>query len=227
MKRILLFVASLVASLNLLALTPTATATITLRGDVSGAYDQLILVESTTDGFTPGYENGYDVFQALNTPAIYAISGGDHFSTSMTNNLDNNPIGFIAGTDAAYTLTFSGVSGRTLKIYDKETHTETVLANDGNYPFAATPGARIDNRFVINFTSDNLDVCFKDNKLEINNNPNTAEDIVIKDAAGNPISGSPFVGTSTLIPLTSIGAKGDRFTVEFYGGARKFVIVKE
>ena len=223
-----LLVAAIATSLNIMALTPTATAVITMTGNVSGNFDRVTLVESTTDGFTAGYENGYDVFQPdANVPGIYAVSEAGRFSTSMTNNLDNNPIGFIAGTDAAYTLTFSGVSGRTLKIYDKETHTETVLANDGNYPFAATPGARIDNRFVINFTSDNLDVCFKDNKLEINNNPNTAEDIVIKDAAGNPISGSPFVGTSTLIPLTSIGAKGDRFTVEFYGGARKFVIVKE
>ena len=223
-----LLVAAIATSLNIMALTPTATAVITMTGNVSGNFDRVTLVESTTDGFTAGYENGYDVFQPdANVPGIYAVSEAGRFSTSMTNNLDNNPIGFIAGTDAAYTLTFSGVSGRTLKIYDKETHTETVLANDGNYPFAATPGARIDNRFVINYaapTPVEFEICFRDNQLQITANP-YAENVVVKDANDTKVVDVAPVTPYQAIDLSAQAA--GRYTVELAGGARKFIIVKQ
>ena len=63
-------------------------------------------------------------------------------------------------------------------------------------------------------------------KLQINGNP-YAETIVIKDANGAEITGSPFAANTLVVDFATIGAAGDRFTVEFAGGARKFVVVKQ
>ena len=103
--------------------------------------------------------------------------------------------------------------------------------------YALTEGAHYDDivavanttnetRFSLRKLADVLNVCFKNNKIEINENP-FDDEIVVKDANGDQIAGSPFAASTPLIDMTSIGAAGDRFTVEFNGGNKKFVIVKE
>lgn len=188
MKKIILSTIAILASVSLMALTPTAVAIITMTGNTSGDFDKLTLAESTTDGFTTGYDNGYDSYQPdANIPGIYAISGTNRFSTCMTNDLDNQEIGVITGTDTEYTLTFASVSGRTLKIYDKVTDVETEISNTGSYVFTAVANTRIDNRFVINFTPV-TEICHRYGKLQVSGSKGQTVKVLNMDGSATSIA---------------------------------------
>ncbi len=213
MKKIILSTIAILASVSLMALTPTAVAIITMTGNTSGDFDKLTLAESTTDGFTRGYDNGYDSYQPdANVPGIYAISGTNRFSTCMSNDLDNQEIGIITGTDTEYTLTFASVSGRTLKIYDKETDVETEISNTGSYVFTADANTRIDNRFVLNFTPV-TEICHRYGKLQVSGSK--GQTIKVLNLDGSATSIADVVISSYFQEIDLAGLAAGQYKVEW------------
>jgi len=229
MKKIFLSLAAIALSMSMAAITPTATAVITMTGDVSGSYDVLTLVESTTDGFTDGYENGYDVYQVLaNIPSIYAVcgSGAYRFATSMTNSLTDNPIGIKTGTDTEYTMSFASVTG-TIKLYDLVESKVVTLASGDEYHFTAAASSTIENRFVINKTivGGNLETCFTGTELQIKNNPYFGK-VIITNNSTSAVHEYEYAAETTINMSNEVEYPNGTYTVQVGSGAniRKFIV---
>ena len=139
--------------------TQTARVTITLKGgNATYSLSSVDLIED--DARSAAAESGYDGPCFMNqsnsfSTLIYGLIGTSEYSTIATNNLDGQKIGFITNQiDHQYTLEFTNVSGRTLKLYDRVTKTETTIVANGSYEFTVAnfeyERTTINNRFVIN-----------------------------------------------------------------------------
>jgi len=139
--------------------TQTARVTITLKGgNATYSLSSVDLIED--DARSAAAESGYDGPCFMNqsnsfSTLIYGLIGTSEYSTVATNNLDGQKIGFITNKiDHQYTLEFTNVSGRTLKLYDRVTKTETTIVDNGSYEFTVAnfeyERTTINNRFVIN-----------------------------------------------------------------------------
>ena len=236
MKKLIVSLCAVVCSMSLFA-TQTSAVRVKLTGsDPTYSVSKAILIED--DARTPAAEDGYDVSCNMtqsndNSTLIYGLISGSEYSTVSTNDLTSMYIGFKTNNvDVNYTLTFEAFSGAPFTIYDRVAG-ELITVNSTTPPYAFSVAAElkgrhaINDRFIINYEPNNRVVCFIGNKLTIENNPYLDDPIVIKDANGDAIAGSPFAANSTEIDMTSIGAAGDRFTVEFAGGGRKFTVIKK
>ena len=174
--------------------------------------------------FSDAFDNGYDA-AAANPGGIYVLVNEDRFTTWVSNAYTPNlALGFVAAASGSHTLSFENFTGAEYKIYDRiADQTIEVNASTPDYVFTADAGAH-NNRFVINYSVDNLSVCFIDNVLEISSNPYDA-DIVVKDADGNQVTGSPFAVAPTPQNISLASLPAGRYTVEFGDGARKFVVI--
>ena len=228
MKKIAFLVSLMFVTITMAAQAITGTSRIILSTDGQpDAQVNLLLSASFSDAF----DNTWDAENANPSTGIYVVKNEKQFTTWASNEYTTNlALGFGAGENTSYTLKFTSFSGTEYTIYDRATGTTIdVNGTTPNYDFTIAAGDKnsaINNRFVINYVSGGLDVCFIDNKLQINDNP-YLETIVIKDANGAEIAGSPFASYTTVVDFSTIGAAGDRFTVEFAGGARKFIVVKQ
>ena len=227
MKKIAFLVSLMFVTITMAAQAITGTSRIVLSTD--GQPDkQVNFILSAS--FSDAWDNTWDA-EAANPGGIYVFAGGERYTTWASNAYSENlAIGFASCENTSYTLKFQNFSGATYSVYDRYA-SQTIVVNGStpDYVFTIADGDKnsvINNRFVINYVSGGLDVCFIDNKLQINDNP-YLETIVIKDANGAEIAGSPFASYTTVVDFSTIGAAGDRFTVEFAGGARKFIVVKQ
>lgn len=155
-----LFISMLAVAMSFSAMaTQTARVTITLKGgNATYSLSSVDLIED--DARSAAAESGYDGPCFMNqsnsfSTLIYGLIGTSEYSTVATNNLDGQKIGFITNQiDHQYTLEFTNVSGRTLKLYDSVTKTETTIVSNGSYEFTVAnfeyERTTINNRFVIN-----------------------------------------------------------------------------
>lgn len=222
MKKIMVTLLVVAAAINAMAIDFTAKAKVTLTAG-SEYTCNLMLSEYAEAGVLNGSEINMDGRKV----ALYALNGATKLQIAQAADLRNVALGLLTDASTSYTLTVSQVEGtETLYIHDNVANTDYALTEGASYNFTATASTTDETRFYLKKVADALDVCFRNNKLEINGNP-YSETIVIKDANGTEITGSPFAATTTIVDMTAIGAAGDRFTVEFAGGARKFIIVKQ
>ncbi len=223
MKKIMVMLLAIAATMNALAVDYTAKAVITLEAE-SGYNCQLTVREAAEYGAL----NGAVMNMEDRVVALYALKGATKLEIAKAADLRSVPLGLLTDVSTNYTLTVSSVAGtETLYIHDNVAGLDYALTEGASYNFTATASTTDEARFYLKkASSGELNVCFRDNKLEINDNPYDAP-IVIKDANGDEIPGSPYAANTLLVDMTTIGAAGDRFTVEFAGGARKFIIVKQ
>lgn len=225
MKKIMVMLLSAVVAVNAMAVTYTAKAQVTLTSG-SGSSFNLMLSESAEYGALTGsvmYEG-----EGLPYVALYVINGSDKLQIAKAADLRGAKLGLKTDAKTNYTIDVSSVAGsETLYLYDAEQKKNYALTEGAHYDdIVAVANTTNETRFSLRKLADVLNVCFKNNKIEINENP-FDDEIVVKDANGDQIAGSPFAASTPLIDMTSIGAAGDRFTVEFNGGNKKFVVVKE
>ena len=223
MKKIMVLLLSVAAAVNVMAVDYTAKAKVTLTSESSYTCD-LRLSESAEYGVLDGSVMNMED----RVVALYVLNGGTKLQIARANDLRSVPLGLLTDASTNYTISVSQVAGtETLYIHDNVAGLDYALTEGASYNFTATANTTNETRFYLKkASSGDLIVCFRDNKLEINDNPYDAP-IVIKDANGDEITGSPFAANTLLVDMTTIGAAGDRFTVEFAGGARKFIIVKQ
>lgn len=224
MKKIMVMLLSAVVAVNAMAVDYTAKAKVVLTSESGYSFD-LMLSESAEYGALTGsvmYEG-----EGLPYVALYVINGSDKLQIAKAADLRGTKVGLKTDAKTNYTIDVSSVAGsETLYLYDAEQKANYALTEGAHFAFTAVASTTNETRFSLRKLADVLNVCFKNNKIEINENP-FDDEIVVKDAKGDQIAGSPFAASTPLIDMTSIGAAGDRFTVEFNGGNKKFVIVKE
>ena len=112
----------------------------------SGADRMYIVQEKNT---TPGYDNGYDGdnINASGQVNIYVNEPFGQLEVACSNHIDSTCIGFTAGVDTTYTLTFGAVVGEDMYLVDLLTDSLMHLSDGNQYTFYAQPNSVNDTRF--------------------------------------------------------------------------------
>lgn len=112
----------------------------------SGADRMYIVQEKNT---TPGYDNGYDGdnINASGQVNIYVNEPFGQLEVACSNHIDSTCIGFTAGVDTTYTLTFGAVVGEDMYLVDLLTDSLMHLSDGNQYTFYAQPNSVDDMRF--------------------------------------------------------------------------------
>lgn len=117
--------------------------------------EEIRLVEDAS--FSAAYDYGMDApkyYDATGNAVMYVLSGLSECPQAnkfATDNLDGTKLGFVANSSvAAHKITFTSVMGSAqYYLIDNYLGTSTPIVTSLEYPFEATTGATIDNRFEI------------------------------------------------------------------------------
>lgn len=114
----------------------------------SGA-DRMYLIQDST--CTADYDNGFDAPKQMTEGLLnlYTNEACGQMEISATDNIDGMYLGFVAGDDDVYTMTFTSLIGEDLYIYDVEKDTLIGMSNGETYEFAAAARSTNDMRFQI------------------------------------------------------------------------------
>lgn len=228
MKKSILMIVAIFASMALSAQTFTASCTMTMKGVPSGTSDVLEIYQ-ITEAHANSFDNGWDATKMMNTllPTsvnLYAQTSYGKLSTVALPDIKGLPLPIITNeSETNYVFSFSDVDGD-IKLDDMELDSIHPMSK-GDYAFVAENGKKtIANRFRIYkpFTPDagELAVCVYYNSIEITNNPYT-DNIVVKDMEGNVVLTKAPRATPQVISLENL-ASGHYFleigteSFEFY-----------
>ena len=114
----------------------------------SGA-DRMYLIQDAT--CTADYDNGYDAPKQMTEGLLnlYTNEACGKMEISATDHIDGMYLGFAAGEDDVYTMTFTSLIGDNLYLYDVEQDTLVGMYNGEKYEFAAAANSTNDMRFQI------------------------------------------------------------------------------
>jgi hypothetical protein len=184
MKKLFISMLAVAFSVSAMA-TSTATAHIKLVGS-NATYAVSMLQLNEDNERTNAYESGYDAESMMTQSNLYSVLlysyiGAQPCEMIFAKDLDGQEISLKTNkVDADYTLQFSNVSGRALKLYDNVTATLVDITEGGSYAFsveAAQVGQHeVLNRFTIGDPTPKF--CFNYNILEINGHQ--GETLVVK-----------------------------------------------
>ena len=119
-----------------------------INSQSSGA-DRMYLIQDST--CTANYDNGFDAPKQMTDGLLnlYTNEACGKMEISATDNIDGMYLGFAAGDDDVYTMTFTSLIGDDLYLYDVEQDTLIGMSNGETYEFAATAKSTNDMRFQI------------------------------------------------------------------------------
>lgn len=119
-----------------------------INSQSSGA-DRMYLIQDST--CTANYDNGFDAPKQMTEGLLnlYTNEACGKMEISATDNIDGIYLGFAAGEDEVYTMTFTSLIGEDLYLYDVEQDTLVGMANGETYEFAAAAKSTNDMRFQI------------------------------------------------------------------------------
>ena len=126
----------------------------------SGADRMYVIQHENT---TRGYDNGYDAKNILaeGQANIYTNEVDGQMEISVADQIDSTFIGFTAGEDSVYTLTFTSLVGKDMYLHDLVADSLFLLVEDGQYSFSAQPNSVNDLRFQLilypELSDDNLE----------------------------------------------------------------------
>ena len=114
----------------------------------SGA-DRMYVIQY--ENTTRGYDNGYDAKNiiAQGQANIYTNEPEGQMEISIADQIDSTFIGFAAGEDSEYTLTFTSLVGQDMYLHDLEADSLFLLIEEGEYTFSAHPNSVNDMRFQL------------------------------------------------------------------------------
>lgn len=225
MKKLFISIIAVALSLSAMAAS-TAAARIKLVGsNATYAVNTVFLNED--DARNSSYESGYDAesMMSLSNPfsvLIYAYVGEHPCEFVATDNLDGLAISFTTNmVDASYTLQFSNVSGRALKLYDRLLDVETDITEGGSYPFSVDGSLvgqqAVNDRFYINLDADDFAYQLTTNDYGWASYSNSV-DLVPTSPAGLKIYTGAFDGADALNLTVVDYVKADEGVV-VYGAA--------
>ena len=178
MKKIVLMLLGVAATINVMAVDYTAKAVVTLQSQ-SGYSCKLTLRQAAEYGALNGLEMNMEGRQV----ALYALNGTTKLQTAQADDMENVKLGLLADASTSYTLTVSSVAGaETLYIWDADS-ASYALTEGAVYHFAAAANATDEARFVIKKAPlpTATEFCFNYNKLTVN--AYTGKSLVIKQGA--------------------------------------------
>ena len=165
MKKIVLMLLGVAATINVMAVDYTAKAKVTLQA-TSGYTCEMTLRQSNEYGALSGNEMNMDGRQV----AIYALNGATPLQIAKAADLTDVKLGLKADASTSYTITVSAVAGtETLYIWDADS-ASYALTEGASYTFAAAASATDNARFVIKKAPmpTAQELCFKNNILDVN-----------------------------------------------------------
>lgn len=114
----------------------------------SGADRMYVIQHENT---TRGYDDGYDAKNILadGQANIYTNEAEGQMEISVADQIDSTFIGFTAGEDSVYTLTFTSLVGKDMYLHDLVADSLFLLVEDGQYSFSAQPNSVNDLRFQL------------------------------------------------------------------------------
>lgn len=114
----------------------------------SGA-DRMYVIQY--ENTTRGYDNGYDAKNiiAQGQANIYTNEPEGQMEISIADQIDSTFIGFAAGEDSEYTLTFTSLVGQDMYLHDLEADSLFLITEEGQYTFSAHPNSVNDMRFQL------------------------------------------------------------------------------
>ena len=114
----------------------------------SGA-DRMYVIQY--ENTTRGYDNGYDAKNiiAQGQANIYTNELEGQMEISIADQIDSTFIGFAAGEDSEYTLTFTSLVGQDMYLHDLESDSLFLITEEGQYTFSAHPNSVNDMRFQL------------------------------------------------------------------------------
>lgn len=144
MKKIVLMLLGVAATINVMAIDYTAKAKVTLQA-TSGYSCNLMLSEYAEAGAL----NGSVMNMEDRKVALYALNGTTKLQIAKGVSLDGVKLGLLADASTSYTITVSAVEGtETLYIWDADSAAYALTAG-ASYTFAAAANATDETRFVI------------------------------------------------------------------------------
>jgi hypothetical protein len=164
MKKIVLMLLGVAATINVMAIDYTAKAKVTLQA-TSGYSCNLMLSEYAEAGAL----NGSVMNMEDRKVALYALDGTTKLQIAKGVSLDGVKLGLLADASTSYTITVSAVEGtETLYIWDADSASYALTAG-ASYTFAAAANATDEARFVIKKAPMPTvqGICFNYNKLEL------------------------------------------------------------
>lgn len=221
MRKIMLMLLAMAATINAMAVTYTAKAKVTLSSG-SGYFFDLMLSESAEYGALTGsvmYEDGEQPYIAL-----YVIKGSEKLQIARSSNLDDVKVGLKTNGSTSYTITVSEVEGsQTLYLYDEEELTGYALTGGASYTFEAPASSTITDRFYLTKTLPDLgqlETCFTGTVLQINNNPYPGK-IHVKWKSGTERDLEIDRSVTSIDFTEARFGTATNYTIEFGSGANK------
>ena len=144
MKKIVMMLLGVAATINVMAVDYTAKAKVTLQS-LSGYTCDLYLTQADEFGTLSGSELNMDGRKV----ALYAVNGTEKLQIAKAANMAEVKLGLLADASTDYTLTVSQVAGtETLYIWDADS-ASYALTEGAVYHFAAAANATDEARFVL------------------------------------------------------------------------------
>lgn len=144
MKKIVLMLLGVAATINAMAVDYTAKAKVTLQG-TSGFTCDLMISQAAEYGALTGSVMNMEGRQV----ALYALNGTTKLQIAKATDLEGVKLGLLADASTSYTITVSQVAGaETLYIWDADS-ASYALTEGASYTFAAAANATDEARFVI------------------------------------------------------------------------------
>lgn len=218
MKKLIISLLAMAATLNAMALDCTAVAKMKLTSN-SGEICDNIYVGETAD------PNASFYCATMNMTgrkiALYTIADTKQYQKYYTADVEGVALGLLTNAETNYTVTFSNVIGN-LYLFDAVANKYVAIVNGGSYAFIAEANQTIADRFSI---VKNIPVTFINNKL-----------VIADAAAGAEVNVTPFSfvegrrvdgQTVTYTAPVNQALNGNYFEVEYTnknGVARKFIV---
>ncbi len=193
MKKIVMMLMGVAATINVMAVTYTAKANLLLEA-TSGENCELYLRQADSYGALGGYEMYMDGRQV----ALYALNGTTPLQMATAANLENVKLGLKSDASTSYTITVSGVEGsETLYLWDG-TSASCALTEGAVINLTATASATDEARFVIKKSElpTTPQLCFEKNVLKVI--AHEGESLVVKNGATELVNipSLPYIYTS-------------------------------
>lgn len=178
MKKLIVSMLVIAASMNMMAIDYIAKAKITLTGLTSNEVCAVTIAKSN-DPSAPYY--CAEINMDYRNVALYAIASAKNYQIYVAADLASLPFGLKTYTDVNYSLTISNVEGtETLKMKDEVTGTVFDLTEGYVYNFTADANqAAITNRFHLYVVPPTPEICHRYGKLQVSGS--IGQNVVVKN----------------------------------------------
>ena len=211
MKKIMVVLLTLAATMNVLAVTVTSRAKITMTCPSQTAITYVAEVAEYAEGVDPISTLLYDEGSQI---SIYSIYGGNKYERIYAKTISNYYLGIktMAGvTD--YTLTFTMVTG-TMSIYDQVADQLVNVTEGGTYNFTAAAGSTIDDRFIINYVPSAPKICHRYGALQVYGSKDMTVKVLNMDGSATSIADTNIT-TNSQVEISLAGLAAGQYKVEW------------